>query len=86
MHQMAYDVLLGMDILVPLRLALTLTGTKIFPPPRKNRETCTTELPIPMNSLKPGKRRRVDVSLKAQIPVNDRPKKRVLGCTPYRPQ
>ena len=67
MHRMAYDELLGIDILAPLGLTLTLNGTRIFPPSRKNRETCATEGPMPMDSLKPGERRRVEEFPKAQM-------------------
>ena len=47
MRQMTYDVLLGMDILAPLGLTMTLNGTRIFPPSHASEGACDTEGPIP---------------------------------------
>ena len=63
MRQMTYDVLLGMDILAPLGLTMTLNGTRIFPPSHASKGACATEGPIPMDGLKPEEKRRVGKGL-----------------------
>ena len=67
MRQMTYDVLLGMDILAPLGLTMTLNGTRIFPPSHASKGACAAEGPIPMDGLKPEEKRRVERFLKAQM-------------------
>ena len=62
-----YDVLLGIDILAPLGLTMTLNAIRIFPPPRNSRGACAIEGPISRDNLKPEERSRVEVFLKSQL-------------------